>query len=63
MYMARAGVTTAQHYRFELQTSHFMHCVTPGGTPPSRNTRVAHRIQLVFKTQAQESANLTLILL
>lgn len=34
MHMARAGVTTAQHYCFELQTSHFMHCVMPGRTPP-----------------------------
>lgn len=57
MHMARVGVSTAQHHCSELQTSHFMHCVMPGGTPPSPNTHVTHRIQLVFKIQVQESMN------
>lgn len=57
MHMARVGVSTAQHHCSELQTSHFMLCVMPGGTPPSPNTHVTHRIQLVFKIQVQESMN------
>lgn len=35
MHKARVEGTTAQHYCYELQTSHAMHCVMPGGTPLS----------------------------